>query len=87
MSNPFSQPALDLIAKRDRWNKLTSARKWVADYYAQSEFEVQATCHLASALNGYSDMRSVLEEMLLKAMPDREGLLFRIDAELAALEA
>lgn len=87
MSNPFSKPALDLIIKRDRWEKLTYAREWVAENYAQSEFRVQVACNQSSSVNGYSDMRSVLEEMLLKAMPDRESILFRIDAELAALEA
>lgn len=84
MSNPFSQPALDLINKRDAWDRLTRARAWVLEYYDPKGIKLEASSTNATAC-GYHEAMSVMVQAMALTKPSKANMLAWIDARLEEL--
>lgn len=84
MLNPFSEAALVLINKRDRWAKLIAARNWIEEYYDSDEVVVHFASKVAGACVGYNDAMLTIAEMA--GSPGKAQLLSWIDSQLGELE-
>lgn len=85
MENPFSNKALELINKRDRWAMLVAAREWIANFYDPSEAKINISHHAASGVRGAQDAMIVVREYLNPNIPTKAMLLQQINAELDEL--
>ena len=83
MANPFFADALVLINKRDRWDKLTEARKWVEEHYVPDDLKVNVKHSSASACRGYTDAMSLIDGYL--TVLSKQDLLDMIDRDMALL--
>lgn len=85
MSNPFFQPALDLINKRDAWDRLTRARAWVLEYYDPKGIKLEASSTNAPACGGYHEAMSLMVQAMALTKPSKANMLAWIDARLEEL--
>lgn len=87
MENPFSEKAIEIINKRDRWAMLVAARAWITDWYEPSRVSINIAHHGASGVHGGNDSMVLLREYLDRRVPTKALLLQQIDLELEELKA
>mgnify|MGYP001765704689 CR=1 FL=1 len=85
MTNPFFQPALDLVQKRDAWDRLTRARGWVLEYYDPRSIKLEASTNNAAGCGGYHEAMSIMVQAMSLTKPSKENMLAWIDARLKEL--
>lgn len=85
MSNPFYDDAMRMIQKRDRWDKLTTAKAWLEACYQPGEAEISVKQFEGSGLRGSSEAMSCLSEMI--PAPSKSDALDWIDRQLKDLKA